>query len=223
MTDQNIIKVHKDIMAEADAMNNSHGVPQKGGKKYLEVKHRVTILRKNYAIALGIDTTLLEATEKFVRVQAKITDPEGRIVGSGMAEEYRDDGYVNKTSALENCESSAIGRALSSLGLHGGEYASANEMDAVDRKTKHQADASMPDDPIPGNEDDSKGPNHPSHDWQAWADKQVSAIEAMTQPAEPPKWLNNNKDYLKQLRQEQSFIADVLLENFKSKKEELNK
>jgi hypothetical protein len=225
MTDHNVIKVHKDIMAEADAMNNTHGVRQKGGKKYLEVKHRITALRKNYAIALGIDTTLLEATEKFVRVQAKITDPEGRIVGSGMAEEYRDDGYVNKTSALENAETSAIGRALASLGLHGGEYASANELDAVDRKTEHQADAPapMPDDPIPGNEDYSKGPNHPSHDWQAWADKQVSAIQVMTQPAEPPKWLNNNKDYLKQLRQEQSFIADVLLENYKSKKEELNK
>ena len=227
MTDQNIIKVHKDIMAEADAMNNTHGVKMvsKGGKKYLEVKHRITALRKNYAIALGIDTTLLEATEKFVRVQAKITDPEGRIIGSGMAEEYRDEGYVNKTSALENAETSAIGRALASLGLHGGEYASANELDAVDRKTEHQADAPapMPDDPIPGNEDDSKGPNHPSHDWQAWVDTQVSSIQAMTQPAEPLKWLNNNKNYLKQLRQEQNFIADVLLENYKSKKEELNK
>ncbi len=99
MTDHNVIKVHKDIMAEADAMNNTHGVRQKGGKKYLEVKHRITALRKNYAIALGIDTTLLEATEKFVRVQAKITDPEGRIVGRGMAEESRDDGYVNNTTA----------------------------------------------------------------------------------------------------------------------------
>ena len=225
MTDHNVIKVHKDIMAEADAMNNTHGVRQKGGKKYLEVKHRITALRKNYAIALGIDTTLLEATEKFVRVQAKITDPEGRIIGSGMAEEYRDDGYVNKTSALENAETSAIGRALASLGLHGGEYASANELDAVDRKTEHQADAPapMPDDPIPGNEDDSKGHNHPSHDWQAWADKQALVIQAMTQPAEPTKWRNNNKDYLKQLRQEQSYIADVLLINYNSKKEELNK
>jgi wyosine [tRNA(Phe)-imidazoG37] synthetase (radical SAM superfamily) len=36
---------------------------------------------------------------------------------------------------LENAETSAIGRALSSLGLAGGEYASANEMDAVVRKT----------------------------------------------------------------------------------------
>jgi hypothetical protein len=41
---------------------------------------------------------------------------------------------VNTTSALENAETSAIGRCLASLGLSGGEYASANEMDAVARK-----------------------------------------------------------------------------------------
>jgi hypothetical protein len=52
-----------------------------------------------------------------------------------MAEEIRGQGMVNTTSALENAETSAIGRALSSLGLAGGEYASANEMDAVIRKT----------------------------------------------------------------------------------------
>jgi hypothetical protein len=52
-----------------------------------------------------------------------------------MAEEIRGQGLVNTTSALENAETSAIGRALSSLGLAGGEYASANEMDAVVRKT----------------------------------------------------------------------------------------
>jgi len=60
-----------------------------------------------------------------------------------MAEEIRGQGYfelgdkrnINTTSALENAETSAIGRALSSLGLAGGEYASANEMDAVARKT----------------------------------------------------------------------------------------
>jgi len=52
-----------------------------------------------------------------------------------MAEEIRGQGLVNTTSALENAETSAIGRALASLGLAGGEYASANEMDAVVRKT----------------------------------------------------------------------------------------
>lgn len=50
------------------------------------------------------------------------------IYGSGLAEEYRNDGNVNATSAVENAESSAIGRALASLGLHGGEYPTADEM-----------------------------------------------------------------------------------------------
>ena len=132
------IKPHKDIMAEADSMTATAGVRQKGNKMYLEVKHRITILRRNYALALGIDTTLLEANDKYVRIQAKITDPEGRILASGMAEEIRGKGLVNTTSALENAETSAIGRALAALGLHGGEYASANEMDAVVRKTEIQ-------------------------------------------------------------------------------------
>ena len=56
------------------------------------------------------------------------------VVGSGMAEEIRGQGHVNTTSALENAETSAIGRALASMGLAGGEYASSNEMDAVPRK-----------------------------------------------------------------------------------------
>ena len=44
---------------------------------------------------------------------------------------------VNKTSALENCETSAIGRALANLGIHGGEFASAFEFDnAVNNKSE---------------------------------------------------------------------------------------
>jgi hypothetical protein len=70
-----------------------------------------------------------------VVVKARILDIEGRTIGSGYAEEIRGQGHVNQTSALENAETSAIGRALASIGLAGGEYASANEMDGVQRKT----------------------------------------------------------------------------------------
>jgi len=196
------IKPHKDIMAEADAMNNTHGVKMvsKGGKKYLEVKHRITILRRHYAIALGIDTTLIEANDKFVRVQARIADPDGRVIASGMAEEYRDKGPVNKTSALENCESSAIGRALASLGLHGGEYASANELDAVDRKTEIQNQETpkpMPDDPIPNND---AAEFHPSHNWKAWVGLEKLKINEFSSSGDTTSWFQQNKEYLKQLK-----------------------
>lgn len=45
-----------------------------------------------------------------------------------------DGGYgANKTSALENCETSAIGRALANMGLHGNKRASREEMAKVER------------------------------------------------------------------------------------------
>jgi hypothetical protein len=194
------IKPHKEIMAEADSMTATAGVRQKGNKMYLEVKHRITILRRHYAIALGIDTTLLEANDKYVRVQAKIADPDGRVIASGMAEEIRGKGLVNQTSALENAETSAVGRALASLGLHGGEYASANEMDAVVRKTeiqKQETPKPMPDDPIPNND---AAEFHPSHNWKAWVGLEKLKINEFSSSGDTTSWFQQNKEYLKQLK-----------------------
>jgi len=194
------IKPHKEIMAEADSMTATAGVRQKGNKMYLEVKHRVTILRRHYAIALGIDTTLLEANDKYVRVQAKIADPDGRVIASGMAEEIRGKGLVNQTSALENAETSAIGRALASLGLHGGEYASANEMDAVVRKTeiqKQETPKPMPDDPIPNGD---AAEFHPSSNWNAWIDIAKADIEKFSSSGDTMSWFEKNREYLSELQ-----------------------
>ena len=90
---------------------------------------------------------------KRVVIKAAITNSSGMVVGSGMAEEIRGQGNVNKTSALENAETSAIGRALASIGLHGGTYASLNEIDAVPRKAaaqKQQAQSTPPPAPPAG-------------------------------------------------------------------------
>ena len=126
------IKKTMDYVAE---LHKSYGVKQKGGKLYTQVVHRMQAFREHHGTDFGVDTSILVNDGKKVVIKAIITDKDNRIVGSGMAEEIRGQGLVNTTSALENAETSAVGRALASLGLAGGEYASANEIDAVDRKT----------------------------------------------------------------------------------------
>ena len=125
-----------DAMKQVNDLNKTHGVTQRGGKKYTEVFVRVEAFRQAFGTELGIDTLILVDDGKRVVVKATIISKEGLTVGSGLAEEIRGQGNVNKTSALENAETSAIGRALASLGLHGGSYASANEIAAVQRKEK---------------------------------------------------------------------------------------
>ena len=137
-----------DAIADANRQLNDQGVNVQGGKKYLMVKDRVIIFRQHYGDEWGIETQMISADERRVIVQARVTNNDGLTIGSGLGEEQRDEKGVNFTSALENAETSAIGRALASLGLHGGEYASADEMaqaiSGQDKKPKTQAVENKP-------------------------------------------------------------------------------
>lgn len=119
------------VMQEIHAANAEHGVEVRGGKKYLEVSKRVEVFRKNFGDIPGIETTIehlgMVRGEPIV-MRAIITDANGRTIATGHAWEVIGAGNVNQSSALENAETSAIGRALAALGLHGGEYASLNEL-----------------------------------------------------------------------------------------------
>ena len=90
------------------------------GKEYMEVKDRVMVFRKNHP-EWAIITEIVENNESTGSIIFKVTieDEDGRTRGTGHAHEFKDDktSMVNKTSHLENCETSAIGRALASLGI----------------------------------------------------------------------------------------------------------
>jgi hypothetical protein len=126
----------KNAMTAVNELNKSIGVTQRGGKQYTEVFVRVEEFRKAFGLDFGIETDIIKDDGKFVQVRSLIKDTEGRVIGSGMAEEIRGSSNVNRTSALENCETSAIGRALASIALHGGQYASLNEVVQAEEKEK---------------------------------------------------------------------------------------
>ena len=84
-----------------------------------------------------IHTTLLEQTSGRFIVQASIfrTEADSRPWTTGLAEETIQGRGVNATSALENCETSAIGRALANAGYATkGKRASREEMSKVAAK-----------------------------------------------------------------------------------------
>ena len=110
------------------------GIVNIHGKQYKTVALRTAEFRDSCPASdgWGITTTIIEMTDEKVVVLAQVMktfDGFGYlVVGSGLAEESRGASKINRTSALENAETSAIGRALSSIGLGGEEYASADEV-----------------------------------------------------------------------------------------------
>lgn len=98
------------------------------GKLYATVARRNEYFWKAVGIDGRIENEIIEMSDTKVVVGTKIFIND-RLVGNDFAEEYRNQGMVNKTSALENCITSSIGRALSCVGLSGGEYASSFEVD----------------------------------------------------------------------------------------------
>lgn len=100
-------------------------------KHYVTVNARVQAFRK-ICPSGSIDTTVCDLDEEHVMIQAKIYDEKDHLLASGTAEEKKDASLINNTSYVENCETSAVGRALGMLGIGSEEnMASAEEMVAA--------------------------------------------------------------------------------------------
>jgi len=100
---------------------------------YETVEERLTKFWKDHPDG-RINTTLLEAntTRFIVRAEIFRTEVDAHPWSTGIAEETVQGRGVNATSALENCETSAIGRALANAGYATkGKRASREEMTKV--------------------------------------------------------------------------------------------
>ena len=96
------------------------------GKDYKTVAERVTEFHKEHKDNKSIITEIIQFKDGIVVVKAVVKIAED--VFCGHAYEELGSSPINTTSALENCETSAIGRALASAGYLGSEFASADEL-----------------------------------------------------------------------------------------------
>ena len=91
------------------------------GKNYVEVNERIKAFRKLFPDGL-IDTQMLSNEDGVCVFKAQVGyyDPEFegiKWLGIGHAYEKEGSSFINKTSYIENCETSAVGRALGMAGI----------------------------------------------------------------------------------------------------------
>lgn len=113
------------------------------GKRYAEVHTRVQAFREAYGENGRIISTIHVVDETKVLAETTVSVFVGeswRVIANDFAEEFRGSGPVNKTSCVENCLTSSIGRSLSACGLSGGSYASFDEVNhAINEKAEAPA------------------------------------------------------------------------------------
>ena len=86
------------------------------GKNYVEVNERLKYFREHFK-GYSLLTDIVELSEERVVIKAKIISEEGVEVANGLAYELAGSSFINKTSYIENCETSAWGRALANFGI----------------------------------------------------------------------------------------------------------
>ena len=105
------------------------------GKEYKTVAERLSEVSSDTKGKYSLLTEVLGDVNGTVLIKATLELERGTFVGH--AYEREDAGYINKTSHVENCETSAIGRALAAAGYAGSEFASADEVaNAITQQNK---------------------------------------------------------------------------------------
>lgn len=148
-------------------------MPQFDLSAYTTVNERISQFWQKYPDG-RILTHIIEYAADHVVIKAEVytSAEDQRPVSSDYAEEVRAERGVNSTSMVENCSTSAIGRALATLGIAiSKNRASREEMQKVDRLSQSHTD--------PYVSDQVRGP---SNDMRA-SEKQIAFIRAIARQA----------------------------------------
>lgn len=172
------------------------------GKEYAEVNQRIKAFRMVYPQG-GIVTHMLSNEAENGKnhvciIRAIITDEEGKELGTGIAYENENNSYINKTSYIENCETSAVGRALGMAGF--GIDTSVCSAEELRNALLNQGD----------------GAENPSEDKKQSDKKQPASKQAGPKPEpkqESRKLTNREKVIL--LARERGMDLDRLAKNYK--------
>ena len=160
------------------------------GKSYAQVSLRIAVARRVLGSALDIISKIQHMDKDSVVIQADIFIDD-KHVATGHAEEKRNASKINQTSALENCETSAIGRALAFLGFISDGIASAEEVSvAIVQQDKKIQTA-------------------------------LKELEAVSHKGSYQEWLSRNKAMLGELKIKNPIAYTTFMEDFQVHKSNL--
>jgi len=113
-----VVAVDNNLITFADiqAANKLISTTDIKGKEYAEVNQRIKAFRSIHPTG-QILTEIVSLADGVCIIKATICDEFGKTIGTGLAYEKEGSSFINKTSYIENCETSAVGRALGMCGL----------------------------------------------------------------------------------------------------------
>ena len=160
------------------------------GKSYAQVSLRIAVARRVLGSAMDIISKIQHMDKDSVVMQADIFIDD-KHVATGHAEEKRTASKINMTSALENCETSAIGRALAFLGFISDGIASAEEVSSAILQQDKKIQTAL------------------------------KELEAVSHKGSYQEWLSKNKSMLGELKIKNPIAYTTFMEDFQIHKTNL--
>ena len=160
------------------------------GKSYATVALRVAIARRVLGTALDVVTKIVSIDKETVVMQADIFI-DGKHVSTGHAEENRKASRINTTSALENAETSAVGRALAFCAFISDGIASAEEVSTAIEQQDEKIQSAL------------------------------KELNSVSHAGNFKEWISKNKVFLSELKANNPMIYKDFMEKFTSVKTHL--